>query len=54
MLILEDFNDTWNYTFIIVVTIAICIGTLITIFEINKNKYSNRRRKRNNINKDTE
>lgn len=53
MLILEKFNDTWNYTFIIVTSFAIIVGTIITLIKVKKNKYNDRREKRNIINKDT-
>lgn len=55
MIILEEFTDSWNYTFIIVVTIAILIGTIITIINIKRNVYLYRRKKRSifSNNKDT-
>lgn len=53
MLILEKFNDVWNYTFIIVTSIAIIIGTIITLIKVKKDKFNDRREKRSNINKDT-
>ena len=36
MLILEEFTNTWNYTFIIVMIFAITIGTIITLRKMNK------------------
>lgn len=36
MLILEEFNNTWNYTFIIVMSFAIIIGTIITLLKMKK------------------
>jgi len=51
MLILEKFNDTWNYTFIIVAVIAITIGTFLTIRKIHKEEEQSnnkRREKRSN------
>ncbi len=35
-MILEEFNNTWNYTFIIVMIIAVIIGTIITLFKMKK------------------
>ncbi len=36
MLILEEFNNAWNYTFIIVMSIAVTIGTIITLLKLKK------------------
>lgn len=36
MLILEEFTNSWNYTFIILALIAIAIGTILTIRKMNK------------------
>lgn len=46
MLILEEFNDTWNYTFIIVALFAIAIGTIITLRKYKKQEMQDRRKKR--------
>ena len=54
MLILEKFNDTWNYTFIIVASIAILVGTILTLIKLKKQKYINRIEKRGSRKKDTE
>ena len=49
-MILEEFNDSWNYTFVIVMTIAILIGTFITyrktIKEEKKQSEASRKEKR--------
>ncbi len=47
MYILESFNDSWNYTFLIVSLIAIAIGTIITLRKNKKDELKNRRDKRN-------
>lgn len=48
MLILEEFTNSWNYTFIIVALGAILIGTIITLRKIRKQEMNERRDKRNN------
>ena len=48
MLILEKYIDTWNYTFIIVALIALCIGTFLAIRNIKKQDKKSRREKRSN------
>ena len=49
MLILEEFNDTWNYTFIIVALFAIAVGTIITLRKYKKQEKFDRREKRKSI-----
>lgn len=46
MLILDDYIDTWNYTFIIVAFIALGIGTFLAIRNIKKQELKSRREKR--------
>ena len=36
MLILDEYLDSWNYSFIIVALIALTIGTFFTLRSINK------------------
>ena len=48
MLILEEYIDTWNYTFIVVALIALCIGTFLAIRNIKKQDLKSRREKRSN------
>lgn len=43
MWILEDFVNTWNYTFVIVMTIAILIGTAITLRKMYKAEKNEKR-----------
>lgn len=41
----SGFDDTWNYTFLIVAIVAIVIGTIITVYKILKSDdISNRER----------
>ncbi len=47
MLILEDFTNTWNYTFIAVAMFSLAIGTIITIHKMKKEEMDKRREKRN-------
>ena len=47
MFILDGYTNTWNYTFIIVALIAICIGTFLAIRNMNRDKLKSRREKRN-------
>ena len=49
MLILDEYIDTWNYTFIIVALIALCIGSLLAVRNIKKQELKSRREKRNSI-----
>lgn len=49
MILVDEFNNTWNYTFIIVSLIAITVGTVITLHEMKVRKYSLRREKRSKI-----
>ena len=48
MLILDDYIDTWNYTFIIVALISLCIGSFLAIRNIKKQDLKTRREKRSN------
>ncbi len=48
MLILDEYIDTWNYTFIIVALVALCIGAFLAIRNIKKQDLKNRREKRSN------
>ena len=41
--ILEKFNDTWNYTFLIVALIAIGIGTILTMRKMKKTDNNEKR-----------
>ena len=50
MLILEEFNDMWNYTFIVVALFAIAVGTIITLRKYKKNEMQDRREKRKSAN----
>ncbi len=47
MLILEEFTNAWNYTFIIVMVIAITIGTIITLIKMKKEEKKNKILSRN-------
>ncbi len=47
MFILEEYNDTWNYTFIIIALISIAIGTFLAIRNMRHNELKERREKRN-------
>ena len=38
MLILEEFTNAWNYSFIVLALIAIAIGTVITLRKMNKDE----------------
>lgn len=48
MLILDEYIDTWNYTFIIVALVALSIGTFLAIRNIKKQELKQRREKRSN------
>lgn len=48
MILANEFNDSWNYTFIIVALVAIAIGTLITLRKMKKQQLNDRREKRGN------
>ncbi len=50
MLILDDFANTWNYTFIIVALFSLGVGTIITIHKMKKEDMDKRREKRNDKN----
>ena len=46
MFILEEYIDTWNYTFIIMALISLSIGTYLAIRNIKRQEIKNRREKR--------
>ena len=46
MFILEEYIDTWNYTFIVVALIALSIGTFLAIRNIKRQDLKTRREKR--------
>ena len=46
MLILDEYIDTWNYTFIIVALVALSIGTFLAIRNVKKQELKSRREKR--------
>ena len=46
MLILDEYIDTWNYTFIIVALISLGIGTYLAIKDIKRKELKSRREKR--------
>lgn len=46
MILINEFNDTWNYTFLIVAFISIAIGTFVTLRKNKKNKLRDRRSRR--------
>ena len=47
MMILEGYQNMWNYTFIVVAIIAIGIGVFLEYRRSKKNQYKERRDKRN-------
>ncbi len=47
MFILDDFKNTWDYTFIAVALFSVAIGTIITIRKMKKEELNERREKRN-------
>ena len=47
MFILDEYVNTWNYTFIAVALISIAIGTFLAIRNMNRDKLKSRRDKRN-------
>ena len=47
MYILDEYIDTWNYTFIIVAFISLGIGTFLAIRNIKRTELKTRREKRN-------
>lgn len=50
MMILDEYYiDTWNYTFIVVALIALCIGAFLAIRNMKKQDLKSRREKRSNI-----
>ena len=46
MFILGEYTDYWNYTFIIIALIAIGIGTILAIRNMNRDVLKSRREKR--------
>ena len=48
MMILETFTDTWNFTFLIVASISVLIGSFITIRKMKKEEFQKRHEKRMN------
>ena len=54
MFILDEFNNTWNYTFIAFALISLGIGTLLTIRKMKKEEMKRRREMRNENEKTTE
>ena len=47
MFILDEYTNTWNYTFIIIALIAIGIGTFLAIKNMKRDVLKSRREKRN-------
>ena len=47
MYILDDYINTWNYTFIVIAIIAIGIGAYLAIRNMGKSDLKSRREKRN-------
>lgn len=50
MLILDEFNNTWNYTFIALALFSLAIGTIITIRKMKKEEMNKRKEKRSENN----
>ena len=48
MYILDEYVDTWNYTFIIIAFIALSIGTFLAIRNFKREQLKSRREKRSN------
>ena len=46
MFILDDFKNTWDYTFIAVAMFSLAIGTILTIRKMKKEERNQRREKR--------
>ena len=46
MMILEDYVDTWYYSFFVVAFIALCIGAILAVKNIKKQDLKKRREKR--------
>ena len=46
-MILAEYQNMWNYTFIIIAIIAIGIGAFLEYRRMKKEEYKNRRNKRN-------
>lgn len=49
MFILDEYQNVWNYTFIVVAILAIGIGAFLEYRKMKKNRMKERREKRNNI-----
>ncbi len=49
MFILDEYQNYWNYTFVIVATIAIGIGAYLEIRRMRKEQLKARRDKRNKV-----
>ena len=47
MFILDEYSNTWNYTFIIIALIAIAIGAYFAIKNTKRDVLKDRRDKRN-------
>ena len=47
MMILDSYQNMWNYTFIVVAIIAIGIGAFLEYRRAKKSQYKDRRDKRN-------
>lgn len=48
MFILDEYSNTWNYTFIVVAILAIGIGAFLEYRKMKKDQLKDRRDKRNN------
>ena len=49
MFILDEYQNVWNYTFIVVAILAIAIGAFLEFRKMKKNQMKDRREKRNNV-----
>ena len=49
MFILDEYQNLWNYTFVVVAILAILIGVFLEYRKSKKEQLKNRRDKRNNI-----
>ena len=48
--ILESFNDTWNYTFLLVALVAVAIGTFLTMRKMKRDDKENHKNDNQNKN----
>ena len=48
MFILDEYQNTWNYTFVVVAILAIAIGVFLEYRKSKKNRLQERRNKRIN------